>query len=128
MISVNTKKRIVRETSAKYEYLGEDGEVKTADIRVQYYSSTTKELKEKYAEAEAKINAAKESGAPVVFWHTDELAARLAGLPDLVDEDTKKPFDITIEFLDALDPKNVRRIAEAIREDENPKSDGTENA
>lgn len=124
MITVNPKKRIVRETTAPYQH-EKDGEIKTTSIRVLYYSSTTKELKDRFAEAQAKIKTARENKEAVAFWHSDSLVERLQSLPDLVDEETKKPFEITLEFLDALDPKNVKAIAKAIEEDENPKSENS---
>lgn len=108
----------MRETTAPYEYTNDSGEIKTDPIRVRYYSSTTKELKEAYAAAQAKIK----SDETAIFWHTDKLVKRLESLPDLVDEN-EQPFEITLDFLESLDAKNVSAIVKAIEEDENPKSE-----
>jgi hypothetical protein len=123
MIKVNTSKRTVRETRCAYKYVGENGEAQTADIRVRYFAATTRELKESFEQTKAAFKAAKDSEEPYLSWYSDKLLKRLESLPDLVDEETGEPFEITIEFLDALEADNVRAMVTAIEEDENPKSE-----
>ncbi|MET0754297.1 MAG: hypothetical protein ABWZ66_13025 [Pyrinomonadaceae bacterium] len=113
MIKVDTnKKPIIRETTAPWEYEA-DGEIKTDDIRVQYYDWTTKELKEQEADLKAK------QAEGDLLWNTDSLLGRIHSLPDLVDE-KEKPVEITLEFLDAQSIKNIAALKKAIDDDLNP--------
>ncbi|HEY8562793.1 MAG TPA: hypothetical protein VIL74_20615 [Pyrinomonadaceae bacterium] len=123
MITVNPKKRIVRETTAPYKFVNDAGEIETAQIRVRYFSSTTKELKERFEEEKAKFKAAQANQEPYFAWHTESLVRRLESLPDLIDGSTGKPFPITLDFLESLESMNVTAIVDAIKEDENPKSE-----
>lgn len=120
MITLKPDQKTIRETKAPFEY-DKDGEIVTADIRVRYYTATTKELKESYAEAVAAVKAAQDNNETAVFWHSDKLIKRLAALPDLVDEDGQE-FPITIEFLESIDVRNLAAMVKAIEDDENPKS------
>jgi len=124
MITVTTSKPTVRETKADYQFT-EDGEMKTESIRVQYYSFTTKRLKEMRSDVKAKLDAGE------ALWHSDTLADQLHGLPDLVDE-KKRPCFVphegdeqkrikAIEFLDTLIVGNIDAIKKAIDEDVSPK-------
>lgn len=120
MITINPTQKTVRETRAPFEYEHE-GRLETAQIRVRYYSATTKELKEDYEQAKIAIEEARKKNESAVFWNSETLARRLESLPDLVDQDGK-PFEITLDFLESLDARNVGAIVKAIEEDQNPKS------
>lgn len=94
----------------------EGGELVEKQIRVCYYDYTTKQLKEQ----QAKFEADTKENPNALVWNTDALLTRLHSLPDIVDADGK-PVEITLDFLDALDVKNVQAIKKAIEEDVNPK-------
>lgn len=114
MIKINTIEKTVRETMAPFE-LSENGKNRTEQIRVQYKSFTVKEMKQRRAkyEAEAKANP------DAVVWLSDTLAEKLIALPDLLD-DKEKPVEITVEFLDTLEVRNLEAIKKAIEDDEDP--------
>ena len=125
MITVTASKPTVRQTFADYTFSGADGAPITEPIRVQYYSFTTKRLKELRNEVKAKLDAGE------ALWHSDSLADQLHGLPDLVDE-KKRPCFVphegdekkrakAIAFLDTLDVGNIDSIKKAIDEDVSPK-------
>lgn len=123
MIKVTANgQRNVRECTSQFEY-EEDGEQKTDEIRVRYFSQTVAELKQLRLDALAKFNAAKKGkAAETEFpWVSNTLAKRLESLPDLEGEDGK-PFAITVENLDTLSIINLRAIEAAIEEDVRPKS------
>lgn len=118
MIKIQTGQRTIRETAADFEY--NDGEeLKTESIRVLYYSPTVAETKADQAEIERVAKSDTE-----VLWFSDLLLKRLHSLPNLCDE-KGKPHKITKELLENMDVANLKRIAEAIRNDLNPKSEGT---
>lgn len=140
MIKISAKTRNVRETTSLFEYNDDSGKlVKKEDFRVQYYSWTSKDVKEIRAKERADIarklaSAAKpkkdvkkevdESAqlseqlakADEFMWFSDELMKLLHALPDLADENGK-PFKITLANLDMLDVKNLERIYKAIGDD-----------
>lgn len=96
--------RYRREITAPF-YYSEDGEAKTAQIRVSYLSQSVKDAKEKFADAKATL--------------PELLLARELELPDLTDNG--KPITVTLEFLESLDPKNLMALQEAINNDIYPK-------
>lgn len=108
--------KIVRETTADFITMDGD-EMKTEKIRVRYHDLSTKQLKERKAAFDAKF--ADDPGA--VIWNSEDLIDRLHSLPDIVD-DNEKPVEITLEFLDSLEVKNLNSIKAAIESDLNPKS------
>jgi hypothetical protein len=117
MIIVSATKRTVRETTAPYEFTDEDGNPKTEDVRVQYYSLTIKDIKADQDEIKAK--AKKDPNG--TYWLSDELAKRIHALPDLADEDGK-PFPITAKSLEeCVAVTNLRSIKAAIEKDIAPK-------
>lgn len=125
MITVTATKPTIRETTANYQHMNGDGKMTSSEIRVQYYSFTTKRLKDLRAEVKAKIDAGE------ALWHSDSLADQLHGLPDLVDAKNKPCFvphegdekkrAAAIQFLDSLDVGNIDAIKKAIDEDVAPK-------
>jgi hypothetical protein len=118
MISLkNATSKIIRETTAEIEFVGDAGETKKEQTRVQYYDRTTKQLKESHAAIMAKAAADPDA----LVWESESLFERLAGLPDIIDEETKKPVEITLDFIESLSVKNLMSIQEAIKADLNPK-------
>lgn len=112
-IKVKKDVRTIRETTAPFQYNGDDGELKTEDIRVVYYSPTTQQAREIQEEMRKRM----ENKDEMVAWYvSDTLIRRLHSLPDLVDE-KDKPYKITQEFLDSLDTVNLNAINDAITED-----------
>lgn len=113
-ISNATEKR-VRQTTAPFIYT-ENGEEKTASIRVRYFDLTVKQLKERQEKlaAEVKIDPDK------LVWLSDTLIERLESLPDIIGDD-KKPVELTLEFLESLSLENLKAIKNAIEENDNPK-------
>jgi hypothetical protein len=122
MIKVDDKERVVRETTAPYEYK-EKGELKTGEIRVRYYSETLAELKQQRNDAVRVSNAIKEGKADEIEfpWLSNKLAKKLESLPDLAGADGK-PLKITPDNLDKLTAVNLRAIEAAIENDLVPKS------
>lgn len=110
MIKLDAKERTIRECKAPYQFT-EKGELKTEEIRVQYYSLKIKELKDYFAEIEAKAK-----DAETIVWLSETLAKRIHALPDILD-DKDKPIAITIENLDKIDIPNLEAIKKAIDED-----------
>lgn len=110
MVTIKKNARTIRETTCEFEY--QDGDkLKTEKIRVRYYSPTTADQRKLKTERD-------ENGA---YWLSDMLVDRLESLPDLIDEETGKPFVIEQEFLDGLDVRNINAINQAIQDDLNPK-------
>jgi hypothetical protein len=115
MIKVS-QERIVRETTAPYEYLSK-GEVKTEQIRVEYYSETWNDMQNRHT----RLKAQEKENPDAVIWPHQTLAERLKALPDLQTPDGR-PFEITAENLGSLERKNLVAIREAIDEDIEGKS------
>jgi hypothetical protein len=116
MIKIQTGKRTIRETTAPFETTDDDGNVQTQDIRVLYYSFTTKDHKDR----RARIVAHQKENPDEPLWLSHLIVDQIHSLPDLVD--TKgKPFKITEDFLDTLDVKNLEAIKNAIEEAVRPK-------
>lgn len=117
MIKLKTDRRTIRETTADFEYTDENGETQTEQIRVRYYSPTIKEQKEWFEH----VDAVRKNSPDTIVWQSEELARRVESLPDLVDA-KGNAYKITVEFLEALDAKNLEAIDAAIRADLRPKS------
>jgi len=88
----------------------EGDEVKTREVRVLYRSLTIKEEKEQ----REKFKAEADADPTAILWLSEELMPRLVGLPDLTDE-------VTLEWLENEETKNLRSIEKAIKDDLNPK-------
>jgi hypothetical protein len=115
-MTIDPLKRVVRETTAPFEFTNDAGKVETTDIRVQYFSLTVKEAKDRHAKLEAM-------GEKEMYWMSEQLIdIGLCGLPDLLDPKTKKPCKITVEMLDNFSAKNLREIKKAIDDDITPKA------
>lgn len=112
-IKVTNQSRIARETKADFLFVDDEGEQKTEQIRVEYYSLSPAESR-KYREG-LKGEA---------YW-SDVLLPILKALPDLEGEDGG-PFAVTKENLETINGTNLQAIVKAIEEDANrPKSQKT---
>lgn len=121
MITVKGKQRMVRQTTAPFEYENDKGETITDQIVVRYYVQTAKEAKERHLAGVAAYNNAKKNDEIVPFeYHIDTLASRLESLPDLAGPDGKA-FAITSDNLGLLSVPNINAIHKAIEDDTNPK-------
>jgi hypothetical protein len=83
----------------------DEGEIKTREVTVLYRNRTVRELRQ--FEAESKADPEK------MLYISDLLFPRLVGLPELT-------LELTLEWLEEQDPKNLKALQEAIRESENP--------
>jgi hypothetical protein len=117
MITYDPERKIIRTCTAPFEFVNDAGELEVRDITVEYYSISTKKLKE-LREASAK-RLKDDPDQPQ--WFSELLFERLHALPDLVDK-KKKPYKITVDFLDTFDLKNLEAIRQAIEEDGRPKA------
>jgi hypothetical protein len=103
--------RVVRKTKAEWEYM--DGEeIKTREIRVLYRSLTIKEEKE----LREQFKAETERDPHAILWVSEEILPRLVGLKDL----PGAPEEITLDWLEDQETKNLRAIEQAIKNDLNP--------
>jgi|SRR6185369_15150665 hypothetical protein len=115
-MKINPLARVVRETTAPFEFTNDAGEVETADIRVRYFSRTVKEEKDRKSKLEAMDDNE-------LYWMSEQLMdAGLCELPDLIDPKSKKPYKITVDVLDNFSAKNLRNIKKAIDDDITPKA------
>mgnify|MGYP003594762879 CR=1 FL=1 len=111
MIKIDAKKRTIRETTCPFHY-SENGELKSEEIRVRYYSFTWNEIQAEHARIAELIK----NDPLATVWPNETLAERIAELPDL--QDAKgKPFVISAKTLGDLDTKNLDAIKKAIDED-----------
>lgn len=113
------QKRIVRETTAPFTHINEEGKQVTEPFRVRYYSLSTAEQKE---QAE-KLRASDASGGPT-YW-SDILLPVIESFPDLIDDENGLPVPVTKELLDQINGVNLQTIYNAIREAPLPKLPGT---
>jgi hypothetical protein len=108
MIKLKTaSKRLVRETKCPFLFVDDNGEERSEDIRVRYYSLTVGEMREFGRRVD-------EHGSEMYV--TDLLMPLLESLPDIVGDD-EKPLPITLELLDSFSGVNVKAIHRAIQED-----------
>lgn len=113
MIKLGEKTRVVREVKAPYEYCDEKtGELTTGEVRVLYYSLTTKERKD----LRAKFAARAKEDPNDMMWFTEQLALEIQSLPDIAGPDGNE-IEITEENLDLIDAVNIEHIRNAISED-----------
>ncbi len=113
-MKIDPLKRVIRETTAPFEHMNGSGP-ETAEIRVQYVSLTVKEAKDRH-------NRLKAAGDDELYWMSEQVIdVGLYGLPDLIDPQTEKPYEITVENLDNFSAKNLRAIKKAIDDDITPK-------
>ena len=82
MINYDSERKIIRTCSAPFEFVDEKGELKTEEIRVEYYSLSTKKLKEMREAAEARQKANPDEPQ----WFSEIMAGRIHSLPDLADK------------------------------------------
>ena len=102
----------IRETTADWISY-RDGEVKTEKIRVLYLAQTVRQIKAARAEYEAL-----EKDGTNFLYYSDTLVRRLNGLPDVAEA----PAEITLEWLEEQDVKNLKFLDDAIKDADNPKS------
>lgn len=118
MIKFDTEKKIIRTCTAPFEFPDDKGDLQVHDITVEYYSMSTKKLKEM---REALAKRLKDN-PDEPQWFSEILFERIHALPDLIDPKKNKPYKITIDFLDSIDLKNLEAIRTAIEEDGRPKA------
>lgn len=107
-----TDGRIVRRTKCKWESNGDEpGDIKGRETTVLYFSPTVAQMKAQRAEVEAVFK----ENTDAVYWLTDTLVKQVHSLPDLVDE-------VTLEWLESQDLKNLQAVRDAINEALSPKS------
>ncbi|MFN6963960.1 MAG: hypothetical protein ACK4S4_09360 [Pyrinomonadaceae bacterium] len=111
MLKIKASQRVVRETTAPFEY-SDNGETKSVDIRVRYYSPTIKDLHDHRREVQTRQEEQPDN--PMML--SDVLARRLESLPDLSD-DKGKPIKITVAALEEISIRNLTAIQRAINED-----------
>jgi len=116
MIKLKTNNKLVRQTTADYEYTDADGVNHIEQIRVRYYSLPISELREQRLKLET---IAREDPGRII-WLSDTLPDVLESLPDILDE-KGKPIAITKENLDLIARNNLEAINKAIIDDLAPK-------
>ncbi len=115
MIKLNSS-RLVRQTTAPFEYTDAKGETVTEDIRVRYYMLTVAERKAQ----RQRIKDVSDRDPQAIIWLSETLADVLESLPDITGDDGK-PIDITIDNLDQIAGHNLEAINNAITADLTPK-------
>lgn len=113
----DAERKIVRTCTAPFEFINDSGTLESREITVEYYSLSTKRLKEMRDAAAKRLKDNPDEPA----WYSDILVERIHALPDLCDK-KGKPHKITAEFLDTLDLRNLEAIRVAIEEDIRPKA------
>lgn len=113
----DTEKVIIRSCTAPFEVSNGEGGIEVREITVEYYSLSTRRLKQMREAVAKRIK----DNPDEPLWHSTALAERIHSLPDLLDK-KNKPHKITVEFLDTLDVRNLEAIREAIEEDLRPKA------
>lgn len=114
MANASTKtqtSRAVRETTAKWEYSGEDGKLAVGEVTIGYFSPTIAEMKKQRLEAKTRF----ENDGGIV-WISEELLPMLHSLTDLPGG-LKAPFPMTLEWIEEQDIRNLDSIRTAIDED-----------
>jgi hypothetical protein len=115
-MSKKKETRTIRETTCKWEFNNEDGDLESKEIRINYFSPTVAQLKADRLAEEARIDKDPTS----VIWITDILGKTLHSLHELpVTPSTPKSVVIapSIEWLDEQDLRNLTTVREAIDED-----------
>lgn len=121
MIKVAGTQKMVRQTTAQFEYPDEKGNIQTEEIVVRYFVQSGKVAKEKHEAARVSLERAKQNDElPPFEYYVDTLAERLESLPDLCDGQGKA-FAITPENLGMLSTSNLDSINKAIQEHQVPK-------
>lgn len=115
MIKLNSS-RLVRQTTAPFEYTNDAGEIVTEQIRVFYRMLTVGERKQQMQ----RIKDAVERDDKSILWLSETLADVIDELPDILGDDGK-PIAITIENLDRIAAYNLDAIDKAITADLTPK-------
>lgn len=110
-------RKIIRTCVAPFTLMNDEGKIETRDITVEYYSLSTKRLKE-MREAQEKLL---KDNPTATLWHSTTMIELIHSLPELLDA-KNRPHRITIEFLDSLDVRNLDSIRRAIEEDGRPKA------
>lgn len=117
-ITFDRNRKTIRRTTAEYQFTDDNGEIRTEEIGIEYYSLTTAAIKR---QIERDLQRQKDNPDEPSYY-TDILVDRLHALPDLIDPETKKPIEITVENLDAMALENLTAITDAIKNDADPKS------
>jgi hypothetical protein len=115
-MSKKKETRTIRETTCKWEFNNEDGDLESKEIRINYFSPTVAQLKADRLAEEARIDKDPTS----VIWITDILGKTLHSLHELpVTPSTPQSVVIapSIEWLDEQDLRNLTTVREAIDED-----------
>lgn len=121
---IKTIEKPYRKTTSDWIVAVENGEEKPEKITVEYYPLTVKELKQRQTD----LARQKEENPEAVIWISDLLLPRLKALPDLYDPTGEKQIELTLDWLEAQDIRNLKNIQEAIERDESPKSKVPDNA
>jgi hypothetical protein len=116
-IMIKQTEKPYRKTTATWIYV-ENGEEKTAVVGVEYYSLSVKGIKERRAELAEK----QKNDPEAIVWVSEALLPRLRALPDVGDADGK-PIELTLDWLEDQDIRNLKNLQEVIEADENPKSE-----
>lgn len=106
--------RLTREVVVPFVYRDENGEEKTDDIRVRYWSFSIAETREYQSKLEAMQRG------DIASSLADILALLIAELPDVVD-DEGNAVPVTPELLSQINIINLRAIDKAISDDLRPK-------
>lgn len=127
MIKLRSKKALVRETTADYEYTDDSGNSVTENIRVRYFSKTVAELKVQHRWHKEKA----EADPTQILWLSDTLPFVVESLPDIEGLDGKPikckydkdgyPTQDTVENFEAIAKHNLQAIEKAIADDLAPK-------
>lgn len=105
--------RVVRETTAPFVTIDDDGAAEPAgDIHFEYYSFSTTEAK-KYQDSIAKATYLSEILSPLLVAFIGE-----------DDEGNQVRVPATIEMIEGMNAINLHAILKAIREDASPKTKG----
>ena len=106
--------RIVRETSAPFLYIDDEGKQTIEPLKIRYVSLSTAEQ----AAQKEKLRASDAAGG-VAYW-SDILLPIIESFPELIGDDGL-PVPITKELLDNINGVNLQSIFNAIREAPLPK-------
>jgi hypothetical protein len=110
----NGQQRLTREVEVPFIIRDENGEERTENVRIRYYSFSIRETRE-YQKRVENLQANGGTGSL-----GEILAYMIAEIPDLVDDDGN-PVPVTPELMEQINVINLRAIDRAISEDIRPK-------